>query len=79
MKVTRDPLKGLILEQKEIQGLTVDDVARLARISRATYCRNMKLHTSLWLTEAFRLCIALGLSIDEIRTSITYYKGRNMK
>ena len=77
MKITRDPRKGLILEQKEIQGLTVDDVARLASISRSTYCRYMNQHTSTWLTEAFRLCMALGLSVEEVRPTITYYKGRH--
>lgn len=74
-RYARDPLKGLILEQKEIQHLNVDDVARMAFISKATYYRYMKMHTSLWLTEAFRLCITLGLSVDEIRPSITYCKG----
>ena len=75
MQTKRDPLKGLILEQKTIRHLNVDDMALLAKVSRSTYCRYMAKHTSLWLTEAFRLCIALGLSENEITSSITYYKG----
>lgn len=74
-KYAKDPLKGLILEQKMIQHLNAEDIADMALISKSTYYRYMGLHTSQWLTEAFQICIALGLSVDEIKNSITYCKG----
>ena len=76
MQVKRDPLKGLILEQKTIRRLNVDDMAVFTGVSRSTYCRFMGKHTSLWLTEAVHLCIALGLSEDEIKKSITFERGK---
>lgn len=78
-KYMRDPLKSLILEQKTLRHLTSEDIAKMGLISKATYYRYMNLHTSQWLTEAFRICIALDLSVDEIKSSITYYKRRDKK
>ena len=75
MQTKRDPLKGMILERKAVMHLSVDDMAVLTCVSRSTYCRYMSRHTCQWLTEAVRLCVALGFSEDEIKKSITIKRG----
>lgn len=72
-KKKRDPVKGLILEYKNINNLTEAQLAKRWEVSRAT-CSNRlnNQHSDQWLTEAKELCKKLGIPIEEFREAVRY-------
>lgn len=72
-KKKRDPVKGLILEYKNLQGLTETQLASEWGVSRATCSARLnKQHSDLWLAEAKDLCKKLGVPIDAFREAVRY-------
>lgn len=72
-KKKRDPVKGLILEYKNLNGLTESQLATAWGVSRSTcYTRLNKQHSDEWLTEAKELCKKLNIPIEEFREAVRY-------
>ena len=72
-KQKRDPVKGLILEYKNLLGLNESQLAAEWGISRATCSvRINKQHSDEWLTEAKELCKKLNIPIEEFREAVRY-------
>lgn len=72
-KKKRDPVKGLILEYKGLNGLNETQLAQTWGVSRATCSTRLnKLHSDEWLTEAKELCKKLNVPIDEFREAVRY-------
>lgn len=69
----RDPVKGLILEYKTINGLTVKQIAKAWGVSVVTCSKRLnEEHSDEWLSEAKKLCRKLNIPIDEFRQAVRY-------
>lgn len=69
----RDPVKGLILEYKAVNNLTVAKIAEMWGVSRATCSNRFKNeHSDKWLSEAKELCKKLGIPIEAFRAAVRY-------
>ena len=69
----RDPVKGLILEYKTVQGLNNNDLAKAWGVSRTTCCKRLnEEHSDNWLAEAKKLCKKLNVPIEEFREAVRY-------
>lgn len=72
-KKKRDPVKGLILEYKAINGLTEGQLAATWGVSRATCSTRLnKQHSDTWLSAAKELCKKLNVPIEEFREAVRY-------
>lgn len=72
-KKKRDPVKGLILEYKNLNGLSESQLAACWGVSRATCSTRLnKQHSDLWLAAAKELCKKLNVPIEEFREAVRY-------
>lgn len=69
----RDPVKGLILEYKAINGLSTKELAKTWGTSVVTCSKRLNVeHSDMWLAEAKTLCRKLNIPIDEFRQAVRY-------
>lgn len=69
----RDPVKGLILEYKTINGLTMKQMAEKWGVSLVTCSKRInEEHSDKWLSEAKVLCKKMNIPIDEFRQAVRY-------
>lgn len=69
----RDPVKGLILEYKTINGLSIKDLAKKWGVSVVTCSKRInEEHSDKWLSEAKQLCKKMNIPIEEFREAVRY-------
>lgn len=72
-RAKRDPVKGLILEYKAINNMTMKQLAETWGISTVTCSKRInEEHSDNWLSEAKLLCKKMHIPIDEFREAVRY-------
>lgn len=68
-----DYIKALILERIDALDKTPETVAAAMQVSRATWFTRKKEPTNQWtLGEILRLCVFLGIDLEDLRAAIRY-------